>query len=71
MKSISDASGEVVKQDLLTLRITFLPSGMVVRSTSILAKASTSAEAERLAMKSETTDLAPAAVRAPMAPTAK
>jgi hypothetical protein len=54
-----------------TLMMTFLPSGMVERSTSTLARARTSDEALMLVRKSETVDLAPAAVTRPIDPTMK
>ena len=54
-----------------TLMITFFPSGIFVRSTSTLAKANTSADAVRLAIKSATVDLSPAAVNRPIDPTTK
>lgn len=54
-----------------TLMMTFLPSGIVERSTSTLARARTSAEALMLVRKSVTVDLAPAAVTRPIEPTMK
>jgi hypothetical protein len=54
-----------------TLMMTFLPSGMLDKSTSTLAKARTSDEADMLVKKSVTVDLAPAAVTSPIVPTMK
>jgi hypothetical protein len=51
--------------------ITFFPSGIEFMSTSTFAKASTSAEADMFLRKSETSDLAPAAVMRPIVPMAK
>lgn len=54
-----------------TLMMTFLPSGMLVKSTSTLANAKTSEDADMLVKKSVTVDLAPAAVTRPIEPTIK
>lgn len=56
---------------MLTLMMTFFPSGIDPMSTSTLARARTSAEADMLARKSVTVDLAPAAVMSPIDPTMK
>ena len=47
------------------------PSGIFVNSTSTFANAKTSADAVKLAIKSDTVDLAPAAVKRPIDPTMK
>jgi hypothetical protein len=59
------------KNTVRTLMMTFLPSGMLVKSTSTLANARTSDDADMLVKKSVTVDLAPAAVTRPIVPTMK
>ena len=49
----------------------FLPSGMLAISTSTLARASTSAEADMVFKNSVTVDLATEAERTPMVPIMK